>query len=62
VSLTGSGKVPWGAFSGAVRTKDTTPLEPDTVEHKYYAQNVGVVLEEEGEDRVELVSYTPGAR
>ncbi len=39
-------------------TKDYTPLEPDKVEHKYYARGVGFVLEEEvqgGDTRVELV-------
>jgi hypothetical protein len=57
VALDASGRVPWGAFSDAIRTKDTTPLEPDLVEHKYYVRGVGVVLEEEGDDRLELVSF-----
>jgi hypothetical protein len=60
MSLTAGGQVPWGAFSGAVRTRDTTPLEPDLVEYKYYTRGVGVVLEEEGDERLELVSFTPG--
>lgn len=61
VALDGRGSVPWGSFSGAVRTRDTTPLEPDLVEYKYYVRDVGTVLEEEGQDRVELVSFSPGS-
>jgi hypothetical protein len=53
--------VPWGEFQGAVRTRDSTPLEPDLVEFKYYVRDVGTVLEEEGDERVELVSFQPGA-
>jgi hypothetical protein len=60
LALDAAGKVRWGAFSGAVRTRDTTPLEPDLVEYKYYVRDVGVVLEEEGDERLELVSYEPG--
>ena len=60
-SLTARGKLPGGAFGGPVPTRDTTPLEPDLVEHKYYVRGVGDVLEEEGDERLELVSFTPGA-
>ncbi|WP_165985337.1 hypothetical protein [Streptomyces sp. YIM 98790] len=52
-------EVPYGSFDNVVQTKDYTPLEPDMVEHKYYAEGVGLVLEEEvegGDDRLELVS------
>lgn len=37
-------KVPAGAYDDLVRTADTTPLEPDVLEHKYYASGVGLVL------------------
>jgi hypothetical protein len=57
VALDASGKVPWGAFADAVRTRDTTPLEPDLTEHKFYVRGVGDVLELEGEERLELVSF-----
>jgi len=60
VALDGSGSVPWGTFAGAVKTRDTTPLEPDLVEFKYYVRDVGTVLEEEGDERVELISFQPG--
>jgi hypothetical protein len=60
MALDASGTVPWGAFTHAIRTRDTTPLEPDNTEYKYYVRGVGDVLEEEGDDRLELVSFTPG--
>jgi hypothetical protein len=49
--------VPGGSFTGCIRTADTTPLEPDVVEHKTYCPGVGVVLEVNLEDgaRLELV-------
>ena len=55
--------IPYGAFDDVVRTEDTTPLEPLLVENKYYAPGVGVVLEKTvqgGDERVELVAFTPG--
>ena len=60
VATDATGTVPWGAFDDAVRTRDTTPLEPDLEEFKYYARGVGVVLEEEEGERLELVSFSPG--
>ena len=52
--------VPFGTFDNAVKTQDTTPLEPDVVEYKYYARGVGHVLRtsEDGGGREELISYT----
>jgi hypothetical protein len=52
-----------GDYDKVVQTRDTTPLEPDLVEEKYYAPGVGVVLEETvagGEERVELVAFRAG--
>lgn len=46
-------------YGDLVVTADTTPLEPDLVEHKYYARGVGVVREETvegGDEEVRLVS------
>ena len=60
LALDGTGKVPWGSFTDAVRTRDTTPLEPDNTEYKYYVRGVGDVLEQEGKERLQLVSFTPG--
>ncbi len=52
-----------GTYTDLVVTEDTTPLEPDLVERKYYAPGVGLIFEETvsgGTDRVELVSFTEG--
>lgn len=43
-----------GTFKGAFKTRETTPLEPDTEEFKLYAPGVGLVQD----DTLELVSYT----
>ncbi len=62
LSVNAKAQVPAGAFSGCIKTKDFTPLEPGHVEHKYYAPDVGMVLEVNvatGE-RLELMSYTEG--
>jgi hypothetical protein len=37
-------RVPVGSYSGVVKTKDTTPLEPQVLEHKYFARGIGPVL------------------
>jgi hypothetical protein len=60
LALDASGTVPWGSFTDAIRTRDTTPLEPGNTEYKYYVRGIGDVLEEEGDERLELVSFTPG--
>jgi hypothetical protein len=51
-----------GSFSGCVKTKEWSRLEPGVEEHKYYAPGVGVVAEvtvEGGTEHVELVSKKP---
>jgi hypothetical protein len=56
--LSESVTVAYGTFEDVLVTEDTNPLEPEIVEHKYYAPGVGVVLEElvaGGEERMELV-------
>jgi len=55
--------VPFGEYDGVLLTEDTTPLEPDVVERKYYARGVGTVREQTvqgGFEQVELVSFTQG--
>jgi hypothetical protein len=37
-------EVPAGAYKHLLMTKEFTPLEPDVLEHKFYAQGVGPVL------------------
>jgi hypothetical protein len=62
VSVDEHANVPYGTFDGVLKTEDTTPLEPDLVERKYYVKNVGPVLtsavSKEGPGREELISFT----
>jgi len=53
-------RVPAGEYDDLLKTADTTPLEPDVLEHKYYARGVGLVLtiDKEAGGREELVSVT----
>jgi hypothetical protein len=60
--------VPFGTFDDVLQTRDTTALEPDALEHKFYAPGVGLILEraidpESGEvtGTLELVSVVPEA-
>jgi hypothetical protein len=56
-SLTQTVRVPAGTFHNCLKSKETTPLEPDLVEYKYYAPGVGNVLTVDARtgDREELV-------
>jgi len=52
--------VPYGQFNNCLKSQETTPLEPDALEDKYYALGVGNVLTVDlvtGE-RDELISIT----
>jgi hypothetical protein len=62
ISLSASAKVPFGSFDKALETEDTTPLEPNLIEHKYYARGIGPVLKTaaSGGGREELVSFSAG--
>lgn len=60
ISVEQHASVPFGSFDHVVLTEDTTPLEPDLVERKYYARGVGPVLAVTvagGSGREELVSF-----
>jgi len=37
--------VPYGCFTNVLKTKEFTPLEPNVVSNKYYAQNIGDIKE-----------------
>lgn len=55
-------EVPFGTFDGCIQTEDTTALEPDVLEHKFYCKDVGPALVNDvaaggGE---ELVSFEQG--
>ncbi|PWT78728.1 MAG: hypothetical protein C5B58_14835 [Acidobacteria bacterium] len=56
-SLTETVHVPAGTFHNCLKSKETTPLETDLLEYKFYAPGVGNVLTVDARtgDRVELV-------
>jgi len=60
LALDGTAEVPAGSYDGLVQTADTNSLEPDVLEHKFYARDVGVVLtiDVESDAREELLSVT----
>ena len=52
-------EVPAGSYRDVLMTKDYTPLQPEILEHKFYAKGVGPVLVlgiSGGSDREELLS------
>jgi hypothetical protein len=60
LALGRSASVPAGDYDGLLQTADTTPLEPDVLEHKYYARDLGLVLtvDQEAGGREVLLSVT----
>jgi hypothetical protein len=63
LSLEEQADVPFGSFDHVLMTRDYTPLEPNLVEHKFYAQGIGPVLSvtvSGGAGREELVEFSPG--
>jgi len=58
VSLDESVEVPAGTFTGCLKTRDRTVVEPDADESKFYCAGVGNVLTEEGDVRDELLEYS----
>lgn len=49
--------VPYGCYDNVLKTKDFSPLEPDIVENKYYAQGIGELkaISIKGENDVETL-------
>jgi hypothetical protein len=45
VSVTETVKTPAGTFKNCVKMEETTPLEPNVKEYKYYAAGIGLVQE-----------------
>ena len=45
IDLHAKASVPYKTFSGALRTKEWTPLEPGVQDNKYYAKGIGTVKE-----------------
>jgi hypothetical protein len=63
VSLREQAEVPFGHFTRVLMTRNTNPLEPKSVEFKFYARGVGPVLAigvSGGSDREELVRFKKG--
>ena len=59
LSLSAHVATPGASSSHAVLTKEWTPLEPGTIDHKYYVRGIGTVLEQTvkgGEERNTLLS------
>ena len=42
-------------YSNVLLTKEWTSLEPNSIEHKSYAPGVGLITEEKGGVRLELI-------
>ena len=62
VALDDSVSVPYGSLDQILVTEDTTPLEPQILEHKCFAPGIGVVLERVlrgGQEISRLVSFSP---
>ena len=57
LGLNASVTVPYGSFQHCLKSEETTPLEPDALEDKFYAPGVGNVLTVDVEtgERCELV-------
>ncbi|GEM_PF-382457 len=58
LSLTATESAPGGACNGdCLQTADYTPLEPDALEHKFYAPGIGLIVETDPAtgERLELV-------
>ncbi len=53
VSLHATMSTPAGEFRDCLKTEETTPLEPDDREYKYYARGIGLVRD----GSVKLVRY-----
>lgn len=60
LSLNGTVTVRGQTYDHVLKTRDFTPLDPNVKEFKFYAPGIGVVLELEGSDRVELTEFTEG--
>lgn len=55
-------RVPLDAYENCLMTRDFTPLDPEVLEYKYYAEGVGPVLtiDVPTGDREELISFEAG--
>jgi hypothetical protein len=58
VSLDETVTVPAGTFTGCLKTRERSALDPDVDEFKYYCPGIGNVLVEEEDVREELIEYS----
>jgi hypothetical protein len=61
LSLHTSARVPYTSSTHAMLTREWTPLEPGTIDHKLYVRGIGTVLEQTvkgGTERAALISVT----
>ena len=61
LSLHAAVNVPYTSSKQAMLTKEWTPLEPGTIDHKFYVRGIGTVLEQTakgGSERADLISVT----
>jgi hypothetical protein len=62
LSVNEQAEIAAGSYQNLLLTKEFTPVEPDVLEYKWYAQGVGEVLAitvSGGSDREELEQYSP---
>ena len=54
-------EIPFGSFENVVQTYDYTPLNPDSQEHKFYAEGIGQIksIDLKTGDEVLLIEYIP---
>jgi hypothetical protein len=63
LSLDNNVTVPYGSYSNVIKTKEFSALEPDVVEQKYYAANVGDIKEKTlkgSKEGIELIEIKSG--
>jgi len=62
LALNQSITVPADTYNNCIKTKDFTPLEPDVIEHKFYAPGVGLVqtVDPVTDNHLDMTSFTPG--
>lgn len=58
VALNVTVSVAAGMFTACVKTREVSVIDRSYEEFKYYCPGIGVVLEEEDDERLELISYT----
>jgi hypothetical protein len=54
-SISETSTVLQGSYSGVVETKEWTSLEPNSIEKKYYAPGIGLIMEVDASGKLELV-------